>query len=690
MIANPNLRLNTAAGRSYPIGATVCDGGTNFCVYAKHAAAVELLLFDSAADARPSQTITLDPQQNRTYDFWHVLLPGVEAGQLYGYRVSGPNQPAAELRFDPQKLLLDPHALAVANTENYQRSKASAPGDNMAAALKSVVVDPSQYDWEGDTTIVRPFFDAVIYELHVAGFTRNPNSGVDPAKRGTYAGLIDKIPYLVDLGIKTVELMPVQQFDAQASPTGTNYWGYQPVAWFAPHRAYSSRTDILGLVHEFRDMVKALHRAGIEVILDVVFNHTAEGDETGPTLSLRGFDNPTYYILNPTDKAKYIDDTGCGNTINGNEPFVRRMILDCLRYWVEQMHVDGFRFDLAASLSRGEDGQPLAHPPILLDIETDPVLAGTKIIAEAWDAAGLYQLANFGGDRWAVWNGQYRDHVRQFVRSNTGSVGPLGDNLVASANLFQQPGRLPSRSVNFITAHDGFTLNDLVAYNNKHNEANGESNRDGTNDNDSWNCGFEGPTDDPAIEALRRQQIKNFFTILLMSEGRPMLLMGDEVRRTQRGNNNAYCQNNEISWFDWDDVSRHADIRHFVRSLIHFHQKSGVFRDRTFWSQPGATKITWHGVRLNEPEWGENSHSLAFELFHADGPEYLHVLLNAYWEPLEFELPATVTGQAWRRLIDTAVESPEDFCDPPALLAGGQRQYTCQARSSVVLVSCPD
>ena len=364
------------------------------------------------------------------------------------------------------------------------------------------------------------------------------------AKRGTYAGLIEKIPYLVDLGIKTVELMPVQQFDAQASPNGTNYWGYQPIAWFAPHRAYSSRTDAVGPVHEFRDMVKALHRAGIEVILDVVFNHTAEGDETGPTLSLRGFDNPTYYILDPSDKAMYVDDTGCGNTINGNEPFVRRMILDCLRYWVEQMHVDGFRFDLAASLSRGEDGQPLAHPPILLDIETDPVLAGTKIIAEAWDAAGLYQVANFCGDRWAVWNGQFRDHVRRFVRSDAGTVGALADNLVASANLFQQSDRLPSRSVNFITAHDGFTLNDLVTYNDKHNEANGESNRDGTNDNESWNCGVEGPTDDPAIEALRRQQIKNFFTILLMSEGRPMLLMGDEVRRTQHGNNNAYCQDN--------------------------------------------------------------------------------------------------------------------------------------------------
>ena len=684
--------LKTAAGRSFPIGATLDAEGVNFCLYSKHASAVELLLFDRAEDGRPAQTISLDPQRNRTYDYWHVFVAGAGAGQLYGYRVSGPNKPAAGLRFDPEKLLVDPYALAVANTENYDRRKAAAASDNTAVAMKSVVVDPRAYDWEGDTPLERTYVDSVIYELHVAGFTRNPNSGVALAKRGTYAGFVEKIPYLVDLGIKTVELMPVQQFDAQAAPNGTNYWGYQPVAWFAPHRAYSSQADVLAPVNEFRDLVKALHRAGIEVILDVVFNHTAEDDETGPTLSLRGLDNPTYYILDPADAAKYVDDTGCRNTISGNEPVVRRMILDCLRHWVECMHVDGFRFDLAASLSRGADGEPLAHPPILLDVESDPVLAGTKIIAEPWDAAGLYQLANFGGDRWAVWNGQYRDHVRRFVKSDAGTVGALADNLVGSANLFQHSDRLPSRSVNFITAHDGFTLNDLVTYEVKHNEANGEQNRDGTDDNFSWNCGVEGPSDDPKIEALRREQIKNFFTILLLSEGRPMISMGDEVRRTQQGNNNAYCQDNAVSWFDWDDVARHAGIRRFARSLIQFHQESAIFRDRTFWGEPGATKITWHGVRLGKPEWGDDSHALAYELLggnDAESSEHLHVMLNQYWEPLVFELPATETGRAWRRLVDTALESPLDFCDPPVLLASGQREYTCRARSSVVLVSGP-
>jgi isoamylase len=491
----------TSAGRSFPLGATIAAEGINFCLYSKHAERVDLLLFDRPKDAISSHVIALDPQLNRTNGYWHVQVDGINPGQLYGYRVSGPSDPAAGLRFDAQKLLIDPYALAVTNTEHYSRSQAAAKGDNTAAAMKSVVVDPTKYDWQGDRRLERPFVDAVIYELHVGGFTRNPNSGLLPQQRGTYAGLIEKIPYLVDMGIKTVELMPVQQFDAQAAPNGANYWGYQPVAWFAPHAAYSSRRDPLGPVDEFRDLVKALHRADIEVLLDVVFNHTAEGNARGPTLSLRGIDNPTYYILEAADRSKYVDDTGCGNTTNANEPIVRQTIIDCLRYWVEHMHVDGFRFDLAASMSRGEDGEPLAHPPMLLDIDADPVLAGTKIIAEAWDAAGLYELANFPGDRWAVWNGRFRDTVRQFVKGADGAAASLGDCLVASATYFHQSDRLPSRSVNFVTAHDGFTLNDLVSYDVKHNEANGENNSDGTVDNFSWNCGAEGPTDDAAIEA---------------------------------------------------------------------------------------------------------------------------------------------------------------------------------------------
>ncbi len=423
------------------------------------------------------------------------------------------------------------------------------------------------------------------------------------------------------------------------------------------------------------------------MILDIVFNHTAEGDADGPTLSLRGIDNPTYYLLDADHPATYIDDTGCGNTTSGNEAVMRRLILDCLRYWVEQMHVDGFRFDLASSLSRGLDGSPLTHPPILLDIEADPVLAGTKIIAEAWDAAGLYQVTNFAGDRWAVWNGSYRDVVRRFVKSDPDMVSHLADSLVGSRSMFHQSGRNPSRSVNFITAHDGLTLNDLVSYTQKHNLANDQENHDGSDQNNSWDCGSEGPSNDPAIESLRRRQIKNFLTILFVSEGQPMLSMGDEVRRTQQGNNNAYCQDNQLAWFDWDNVARHADIFRFTRGLIRFHQASIFFRDARFWSEPGAAKITWHGVRLGEPNWSANSHAIAFELEHLDAGEHLHVILNSYWEPLVFELPPTASGERWHRLVDTALDSPDDFCDPPQPLPTEKIQYATAARSSVVLLS---
>ena len=670
-------------GRAVPIGATVDAAGVNFCLHAKHATGVTLQLFAAADDAKPAREFVLDPVANRTYDYWHVHVAGVQAGQLYGYRVAGPNDPARGLRFNLEKLLLDPYARATANLANYDRA---AAGDNAAVALKGVVVDPAAYDWAGDQPLQRPYVDSMIYELHVAGFTKHPNSGVAASKRGTYAALIEKIPYLQQLGVRTVELMPVQQFDPTDAPNGVNYWGYQPMAWFAPHAGYSSQQTPLGAVDEFRDLVKALHRADIEVILDVVFNHTAEGDERGPTLSWRGIDNEGCYILDANDLSRYVDDTGCGNTVNANSPVVRRMILDCLRYWVTEMHVDGFRFDLAASLSRRWDGAPLERAPILYDIESDPVLAGTKVIAEAWDAGGLYCVSDFAGDRWGVWNGRYRDLVRQFVKGDAGQVATLADCLVGSRNLFHEAGRNPDRSVNFITAHDGFTLNDLVSYDAKHNEANGEQNIDGSNDNYSWNCGVEGPTDDAAIEALRRRQAKNFLAILFLSEGRPMLLMGDEVRRTQRGNNNAYSQDNELSWFDWDDATRHAGMLRFTRELIAFHQQSSLFRSWAFWGEPGAPQITWHGVRLNVPDWGDGSHAVAYELLSPDGAEHLYVALNAYWEPLEFALPPLAAGAQWRRLMDTARESPDDLCAPPAALSPGQTSYRCEARSSVVLI----
>jgi isoamylase len=500
--------LHIAEGGSAPLGATPRPGGVNFSVFSRHATGVELLLFEGVDDSRPARVIRLDPAANRTYHYWHVWVAAVPPGQIYGYRVEGPSDPARGMRFDPAKVLLDPYGRGVVVPKNYSRAAASEEGDDTATAMKSVVVDLDTYGWEGDSPLKRPSSQTIVYEMHVRGFTRHRSSGVPERTRGTFAGLIEKIPYLQQLGITAVELLPVFQYDAHDCPPGkVNYWGYAPVSFFAPHQAYSSRQDPLGPVDEFRDMVKALHRAGIEVILDVVFNHTAEGDHRGPTLSFRGLDNSTYYILEQA-RSRYANYTGTGNTLNANHPVVRRMIVDSLRYWVEAMHVDGFRFDLASILSRDSSGRPLANPPVLWDIESDPTLAGTKLIAEAWDAAGLYQVGHFIGDSWKEWNGRFRDDARAFFRGDEGSAARFADRLVGSPEIYGHEAREPEQSVNFVTCHDGFTLNDLVSYNQKHNEANGEDNRDGADDNRSWNCGVEGPTQDPEVEALRTRQVK--------------------------------------------------------------------------------------------------------------------------------------------------------------------------------------
>ena len=684
--------IDRKPGSSFPLGATVSRYGVNFSVFSKNATSVELLLFEHAEDSAPSRTILLDPKKNRTYHYWHVRVPDIGPGQIYGYRVHGPLQPEQGMRFDPGKVLLDPYGRAVVVPETYSRGLASQPGDNCGTAMKSVVTDPRSYDWEGDLPLKQPFTRTIIYEMHVRGFTAHPNSGVAPDKRGTYAGLIDKIPYLKDLGITTVELLPVYHFDEQDAPQGfRNYWGYAPVSFFAPHPSYSSRKDPLGPVDEFRDMVKALHRAGIEVILDVVYNHTAEGNHDGPTLSFRGFENEAYYILEP-DKRYYGNYTGCGNTLDASNPFVRRMIIDSLHYWVQQMHVDGFRFDLASILTRDQLGHPLANPPVLWDIETDPALAGIKLIAEAWDAAGLYQVGSFIGDSWKEWNGRFRDDVRSFIKGDRGSISGFASRLLGSPDIFGHEEREPEQSINFVTCHDGFTLNDLVSYNQKHNEANGEDNRDGSNDNMSWNCGFEGPTDDPAIERLRHRQVKNFFAITLLATGAPMLLMGDEVRRTQHGNNNAYGQDNEISWLDWSLAEKHAGLLRFVRRLI-----AGRLKRDVSLHDPGLTlnqllqqaKIVWHGVKLNQPDWGADSRAIAMTMTSLRGRLMFHMMINAFWEELKFEVPpaAELSGSDWMRWIDTFRESPDDICSWDEAEAVRDTVCPVQPRSVVVLVA---
>jgi glycogen operon protein len=687
---NNKARISTVTGESSPLGATPCQGGVNFSIFSRHAFYVDLLLFDREDDAREARLVRLDPRANRTYYYWHVFVPDLQPGQIYAYRVAGPVDPANGLRFDPAKVLLDPYGRGVTVPKNYSRETAASTGDNAATAMKSVVMDPGTYDWEGDTPLRRPSSRTIVYEMHMQGFTRHPSSGVAVGKRGTYAGLIEKIPYLQQLGITAVELLPVFQFDAQDCPHGlVNYWGYAPVSFFSPHQAYSSRPSGTGPVDEFRDMVKALHLSGIEVILDVVFNHTAEGDHSGPTLSFKGVDNSTYYILEQ-DRSRFANYSGTGNTLNANHPIVRRMILDSLRYWVQEMHVDGFRFDLASILARDSTGDPLANPPLLWDIESDPWLADTKMIAEAWDAAGLYQVGSFIGDSWKEWNGRFRDDVRSFFRSEPGSVRRVADRIVGSPEIYGHEEREAEQSVNFVTCHDGFTLNDLVSYDQKHNEANGEQNRDGTDDNRSWNCGVEGPSDHPAVEKLRNRQVKNFLTVTMLSLGMPMILMGDEVRRSQRGNNNAYCQDNEISWFDWRLVSKHADLYRFVRLLMERRRLRDVAPGQEHKSLNQLlleANKAWHGVKPNRPDWSDHSHSLALSAEIRKEKLLFYLILNAYWEKLDFELPPVESnmGGSWRRWIDTTLDSPEDIVEWEAAAPVLTPAYPAGPRSVIVL-----
>ena len=678
-------------GRAAPLGATIHAGGVNFSLYSRTASAVDLLLFDREDDPHPARVVRLDPVANRTYHYWHAFVAGIGAGQIYGYRAHGSWDPANGMRFDPTKVLLDPYGLAVVVPKSYSRDAARLDGSNAATAMKSVVADFSAYDWDGDVSLRRPSTRTIIYEMHVRGFTRHPSSGVAEEKRGTYAGIVEKIPYLQKLGITAVELLPVFQFDAQdAPPGGTNYWGYAPVSFFAPHQAYCSGRGPCAAIDEFRDMVKALHRAGIEVILDVVFNHTAEGDDRGPTLSLRGLDNETYYILE-RDGSRYANYSGTGNTLNADNPIVRRMILDSLRHWVVNMHVDGFRFDLASVLARDGSGQPIPNPPVLWDIESEPALAGTKLIAEAWDAAGLYQVGSFVGDSWKEWNGRFRDDVRSFFRGDDDMVGAFADRLSGSPSLYAHKHREAEASVNFVTCHDGFTLNDLVSYDRKHNEANGEDNRDGTDDNRSWNCGVEGPTDDPAIDRLRTRQVKNFFTATMLAAGMPMMVMGDEVRRTQRGNNNAYCLDDETTWLDWTLAAKRADLLRFVSMLNARRTLRDLAPEEQRWSLSQLLQrsdLGWHGVRLNDPDWGPSSHSIAFTARPPNEGMLVHVMVNAYWEPLSFELPPVVSmAHPWRRWIDTFLDSPDDIADWDQTQEVAGTSYRAEPRSVVILVA---
>jgi len=647
-----------------PYGALLHDRGVQFVVFSRSATAMRLLLYDDVNDTEPSEVIYFDRDTDRWGDVWSVFVPGIGAGQLYHLQADGPYDPERGQWFDGEARLIDPYTKALAG--HFQPTH-----DGILRPPKCVVVD-DYFDWQGDRHLRRELSETIIYETHVRGFTQSPSSRVDCP--GTYAGLTEKIPYLKSLGVTAVELMPVHEFpihdlNGRVVPR-SNYWGYDPLAFFAPHRGYAANEQPGAQVVEFKQMVRALHQAGIEVILDVVFNHTCEGNELGPTLSFKGLENQVYYMLD-NGGSRYRNYSGCGNTINGNHPIVREMIFHCLRHWVHNYHIDGFRFDLASILSRDRKGNLVPNPPLLEMIGEDPMLADTKIIAEAWDAAGAFQVGSFGELRWAEWNGHYRDDVRRYWRGDAGLLGPLATRVAGSSDLYECSGRQPYHSINFVTSHDGFPLNDLVSYRDKHNEGNGEGNRDGDNNNHSNNYGVEGTTRRKDVQDVRLRQIKNMLATLMLSQGVPMLLSGDECRRTQRGNNNAYCQDNPVSWFNWKLVEKNVDLVRFTQALIKFRRKQPTVRSKRFLrgisSGGKLAELLWFSAVGTAVNW-EDDQALVCLLTtpddqddpHGDGRDVL-LMFNATNAPREFILPQSARDKRWGLLVDTAQSSPRDI-----------------------------
>ncbi|HSD65097.1 MAG TPA: glycogen debranching protein GlgX [Vicinamibacteria bacterium] len=675
-------------GHPLPYGASARREGVNFSVFSKHATAVSLVLF-APGEREPVLELPLDSRYNKTGDVWHVFVEGLDPGVEYGFRADRDANPAPEvMRFDRDKVLIDPFSKSVAGLERW--GEVATPKGRLER-LRSRVVD-EEFDWGHERPLAVPLADSVIYEMHVRGFTRHPSAEV--AHPGTFRGVVEKIPYLKELGVTAVELMPVTEFEECDNPrtnllTGEplrNYWGYQPVSFFAPKASYAANGSPAEAVREFKAMVKALHEAGLEVILDIVFNHTGEGDERGATFCWRGLDNPTYYLLEPRT-GRYLNYSGCGNTLNCNHPVLRNQILAALRYWVTEMHVDGFRFDLASILGRGRDGEVLPNPPLIEAIAADPVMADVKLIAEAWDAAGLYQVGSFPSwGRWAEWNGRFRDELRRFVKSDPGLTRLLATRLEGSPDLYRGSDRAPWHSINFVTSHDGFTLADLVAYNGRHNWENGEGNTDGQPENFSWNCGEEGPSSRFEVNALRRRQQRNLLSLLFLSQGVPMIQAGDEFGRTQRGNNNAYCQDNETSWVDWSLLGRNADLFRFTQRLVRFRKAHPSLRRRTFFEDEPRPLVAWHGARLGKPDWTGESRTLGMHLLAANGDEPIYVITNAHWEARAFDLPKPWPGSVWRRFVDTSLPPGEDAVEPGAEAPVAPGRYPAGPRSVVVLV----
>ena len=709
--------LVVKTGKAAPLGASLTHEGVNFAVFSRNAAAITLIIFESSDKNSRCVEIPLNKKDNKTGNIWHCFIKGLEAGTCYLYRADGPYIPEKGLRFNRHKTLLDPYAKAVTDLSNWDYSKCTGfdpnkPGrdlsfsnnDDMKHQPRAIVID-DVFDWQGDSPLNYPLRFSVIYETHVKSLTAHPNSGVEHP--GTYRGVIEKIPFFRDLGITSLEFLPLQEFNENEFPrvnprTGnklSNFWGYSTVAFFAPKGSYAADKSCGGQVNEFKLMVRELHKAGIEVILDIVFNHTAEGNEQGPTFSFRGFDNSVYYMLSE-NKRYYQNFSGCGNTVNCNHPIVRTLIMDCLRYWVMEMHVDGFRFDLGSILGRDQSGHIMENPPTLEQIAEDPLLSSTKIIAEAWDAGGAYQVGWFPGGRWAEWNDMYRDNVRKFWRGDPKEARHLATRIAGSSDLYLRDGRKPFHSINFITSHDGFTMKDLVSYNGKHNDDNGEDNKDGSNNNLSYNYGTEGHASDPVIKAIRERQIKNFFATLMVSLGTPMILGGDEFARTQKGNNNAYCQDNDISWYDWSLLEKNAGIYRFVKEMIAFRlHHPGFMRPEFFTGRGGTYKaipdISWFNEKRNITDWDNTGYYLALRLLGSKADTLadrddndFYIMLNANVEVQSFVLAEPPIKKEWFRAVDTGLSSPNDILTPgKEERLSSQRSYSVKARSIVILIS---
>jgi glycogen operon protein len=674
----PRPAFTTARGYCSPFGPSVRNGGVNFALFSRHATQVDLVLFE-AGKTEPIAEIPLDSTLNKTGDVWHILVRGLSARTEYGFRVHGPYAPQVGHRYNSRALLLDPYAPAVSGGFPWG-TRDVGPMPRRGRLIFE------EFDWGDDRQLNIPMAQTVLYEMHVRGFTRHPSS----LSRcpGTFLGMCEKIPHLKSLGITAVQLMPILEFDEHDQATRNpvtgetlkNYWGYAQTSFFAPKAGYAAHAG--QQVNEFKQMVKTFHAAGIEVILDVVYNHTCEGNEHGPTLSFRGLDNLIYYMLDR--QGKYYNFSGCGNTFNCNHPVVRDLIIDSLTYLATELHVDGFRFDLASILGRGNHGKVLDDPPLLHHIAEDPRLASCKLIAEAWDAAGLSQLGKFPTwGRWAELNGQYRDDVRRFVRSEPNAAANLAKRICGSLDIYGDSSRHPYHSINFITCHDGFTLNDLVSYNHKHNWENGESNRDGWDDNLSYNCGHEGPTHDGYINHMRQKQMRNFLSILFLSQGVPLLLMGDEFARTQHGNNNAYCQDNETNWVNWDLADKNSALLRFTRMMIALRKRHFAVGREEF-----VKRVSWHGAKVGLPDWTGQSRTLAFLMYGGHGGRHVYVMFNTHWEGQRFALP-TVDGQLrWRRLVDTNLAAPDDIVEEnTAVWLNPSDHYFLAPRSTVILVS---